>query len=182
MESKQNRILKLFFNEPTREWHFEEILKIAKITRGKAANWLRKLSKEKIITRVKEKSKMPYYVANHSLPEYKNLKKLYALEQFHKSGFLNHLTSLKKARAIILFGSFARSDWNGESDIDLFIYGDPDGLKIMPYELELNHEIQLFLCKNPKDLKKYGSGMLRNIIKGMLIRGEIDFLKVESNA
>ena len=36
MKSKQDRIIELFFEEPTRQWHFEKILKEAKITRSKA--------------------------------------------------------------------------------------------------------------------------------------------------
>ena len=41
MRSKEDNMLKLFFNSPTKEWHFEEILKQAKITRSKGAGWLK---------------------------------------------------------------------------------------------------------------------------------------------
>jgi len=42
MESKEESVLELFFENPTREWHFEEILKEAAITRSKADAWLKK--------------------------------------------------------------------------------------------------------------------------------------------
>ena len=75
-----------------------------------------------------------------------------------------------------------RSDWSKESDVDVFIYGDPQGLKIATYELKLEREIQLFICRDKTDLQKLGVGLIKNIIKGNLIKGDLDFIKVELNA
>ena len=83
---------------------------------------------------------------------------------------------------VILFGSFSRSDWYDSSDIDLFIYGDAEGLKIAPYELKLGREIQLFSCENKAELNKMGPALLKNIIKGELIKGDLDFLEVKLSA
>ena len=135
-----------------------------------------------MIKRIKEKNKMPYHISNYESPEYKNRKKIFALNKLHKSGLLNHLYSLKKARTIILFGSFSRSDWYKNSDIDIFIYGDEEGLKISGYELKLHKDIQLFVCKNNNELSRLGQGLIKNIIKGNLIKGDIDFIKVNVNA
>src|SRR3989338_5143140 len=111
MESKEEQVIKAFFDNPTRQWHFEEVLKEAKIARSKAASWLKKFMKEGLIRRIKERGKMPYYIGNYDSPTYKNKKKIFALNRLYESGLLNHLYSLKKARTIILFGSFSRSDW-----------------------------------------------------------------------
>lgn len=181
MESKEEQVLKLFFEEPTREWHFEEVLKTARISRSKAVAWLRLFVKEELIIRVKKKNQMPFYLSNHQSPAYRNKKKIYALECFYRSGFLNHLSSLK-AKSVIIFGSFARSDWYKNSDIDLFVYGDPEGLNVAKYELALHHPIEVFACQNKKELAKMGSALMRNIIKGNLIKGDLDFVKVEINA
>jgi len=182
MKSKKEKIIELFFENPTKQWHFEEILREAGITRSKADLWLKKLAREKIIRRNKERDKMPYYVSNYESPEYKNKKKIFALNKLHKSGLLNHLYSLKKARTVILFGSFSRSDWYKNSDIDLFIYGNPEGLRIIDYELRLHKNIQLFICKDNKELAKLGQGLIKNIIKGNIIKGDIDFVRVNANA
>lgn len=182
MKSKEEHMLELFFENPTREWHFEEILKEAKITRSKADRWLKKFAKEELIKRVKEKGKMPYYTGSYECPAYKNKKKLFALNKLNESGFLNHLSSLQKVRTIILFGSFARSDWYKDSDIDIFIYGNPEGLKIADYETKLHKDIQLFVCHTKEELTKFGTGLIRNIIKGNLIKGDVDFIKVDVNA
>lgn len=144
--------------------------------------WLKKFQKEGIILKIKEKGKMPYYISDYKNPSYQYKKRIFALNKLYNSGFLNHLSSLKKAKSIILFGSFSRSDWYKESDIDLFIYGDPEGLKIAKYELKLHRDIQLFICQNKEGLSKLGDGLIRNIIKGNLIKGNLDFIRVGINA
>jgi predicted nucleotidyltransferase len=178
MESKEEVILELFFNNPTKEWHFEEIVFRSNLARSKVDKWLKKFQKDKIITKVKIKNKMPYYISNYSSFTYQNKKKMFALNQFYNSGFLNHLSSLKKAKTIILFGSFARSDWYDKSDIDVFIYGECDSFKIAKFEDILKRDIQIFVAKNKNDLEKLGDGLINNIIKGNLIKGDIDFVKV----
>ena len=182
MESKETKILEIFFEEPTKEWHFEEILKTAKIGRSKATIWLKKFIKQKIIKRIKEKGKMPYYTSDYTSSDYQNKKKIFALNQLYESGFLNHLNSLKKAKSIIIFGSITRSDWYKKSDIDLFIYGNSDELKITEYETKLRRDIQVFECKNANELEKYGEALIKNIIKGNIIKGDLEFIKLKVNA
>ena len=182
MESKEENILGLFFNNPTREWHFEEIIKEAKITRSKADKWLKRFIEEGLIRRVKERGKMPYYLSSYDAATYKNRKKLFALNKLYSSGFLNHLASLPKAKTVIIFGSFARSDWYNNSDIDLFVYGEPEGLKLAEYEMKLKRDVQVFTCRNQKELHKFGEGLLRNIIKGNIVKGDVDFVRVGINA
>ena len=174
--------MELFFNNPTKEWHFEEILKAAFIARSKANQWLKKLVKDKVVKRIKKKGQMPYYLSNYNSPEYKNRKKLFGLTRLYQSGLLNHLESLPKAKTVILFGSFSRSDWYKNSDIDIFIYGNPEGLRIAPYELKLHKNIQLFICQDKDDLSRLGTGLIRNIIKGNLIKGNVDFIEVGIHA
>jgi hypothetical protein len=182
MESKENIVLGLFFNSPTREWHFEEILKEAKIARSRAVLWLEKFVREGLVRRVKERYRMPYYVGNCESPEYQNRKRIFGLGMLQDSGLLNHLASLGKAKSVILFGSFSRWDWHESSDIDVFIYGDPEGLKIASYEFKLHRNIQLFICQENRELNVLGPGLIKNIISGDLIKGDLNFVKVAANA
>ena len=171
--SKENNILELFFDMPTKHWHFEEILKEAKISRPKTTLWLKKMLKEKVIRRVKIEGKMPYYIGNYEDPNYQYRKKRFAMDRFYESGLLNYLKSLDDVKGIILFGSFSRSDWHKQSDIDIFIYGDPKEVRIGEYEIKLHRDIHIFLGKDKKDLKRIGAPLLRNIIRGDLIKGDI---------
>ena len=177
----ENEILELFFNYPTKQWHFKEIKSNVPIADNKISRWLKRFVSDELILRNKEKGKMPYYVSNHESPNYRNKKRIFALNNFYASGFLNHLSSLKNAKTVILFGSFTRWDWYDASDIDLFIYGNADDLEIGKYESKLKRDIQLFTCKNRKELNKFNAGLIKNIIKGDLIKGDIDFLRL-SNA
>ena len=182
MKSKEENVLELFFNSPTKHWHFEEIIKESNIVRSKGNIWLKKFVSGGLIKKINKKGQMPYYVSRYDCYEYKFKKKIFALNKLHQSGFLNHLSSLNKVNSIIIFGSFARSDWYKDSDIDVFIYGSAEGLKIVDYELKLNRDIQLFICKNQKELNMLGEGLIKNIIKGNLIKGNLDFMGVHINA
>ncbi len=182
MKSKEKDILELFFNYPTKEWHFEDICHHGKIARSKADRWIKRFMREHLILRIKKKGKMPYYLSNYDSPSYKNRKKLFAYEQLYESGFLNHLLELPQARTIILFGSFNRSDWYNKSDIDVFIYGKPEGLHLAKYEQKLKREIQLFVCDDKKTLERFGSGFLYNIFKGNILKGDLDFVTLGLHA
>lgn len=182
MKSKEEFVLHIFFENPTKEWHFNEIVKEVRIARSKTDKWLKIFLKQNLIKRIKEKGRMPYYMGNYTSPEYKSRKKIYAQKKLHESGFLSHLLSLPHAKAIILFGSFMRSDWYSKSDIDLFIFGNADGLRIVPYEMKLKRDIQVFHCSSPKELTALGSNLLRNILKGNLIKGDLDFIEVKVHA
>lgn len=180
--SKENQILELFFNMPTKHWHFEGILKKSGVSRSKANKWLDKFVKEKLIKRIKPRGVMPYYVGNYENPAYQNRKKVYALEKFYKSGFLDHLVRLPKAKTVLIFGSFSRWDWHEGSDIDLFIYGDDEGFEQATYRQKLHREIQVFTARTIEDLKKFGTGLIQNIISGHLVKGDIDFIEVTPRA
>lgn len=170
---KRNNLLALFFNEPTKYWSFTEILKRADISRPQAAAWLKKLAAEELIIRVKKRKKMPYYLANYTAPKYKMKKRVFALEQLEQSGLLAQLDSLPEAQAVYLFGSLSRWDWHTKSDVDIFIYGNEEGLDIFPYEQKLGREIQLFICHNNKELEHFNPALLHNILKGYRVKGEL---------
>lgn len=177
MRSKEEHVLELFFSSSKR-WHFEELMEKLRISRAQLAQWLKKFEKDEIILRVKEKGKMPYYVQNFESPSFQNRKKMYALKQFYESGFLNHLASLAKTRVVILFGSFSRADWQKDSDIDIFIYGEDDEFEQGKFESKLKREIQVHNARNRKDLKRMDK-LLPYIISGDFIKGSIEDLKVK---
>ena len=50
--SKEENILRLFFNESSKHWHFEEILRESRISRDKLNKWLKKFLHEKLIKKI----------------------------------------------------------------------------------------------------------------------------------
>ena len=182
VKGKEENILELFYNNPTKHWHFEEIIRTAKISRPQVNNWLKKFLKDNLIKKLKPNNKMPYYVADYESFDYQNKKRLFALEKLNNSGFFRHLLELPKAKTIILFGSLSRGDWYKDSDIDLFILGNTEGFKEGEFREKLHREIQIFSFENKKELKNLPLGLLKNIITGYKIKGNLNFLEVKTYA
>jgi predicted nucleotidyltransferase len=179
MKSKKNNLLKLFYNN-SRQWHFEELLKETHISRPQLARWLKILEDEKIIKKIKNNNKMPFYIQNFKNTSFKNKKKLYAQNKLLESGLIDYLLSLDKIKVIIIFGSFSRSDWHKESDIDIFLYGSKNNIEIKKYESILNRDIEIFTAKDTKDLKRIDR-LLPYIISGNFIKGNLQDMDVEIN-
>lgn len=178
MRSKEGLVLEPFFNSP-KHWHFDELHKKIGISKPQLSYWLKKFEKKEIIQRVKPRGKMPHYTGVFENPEFQNRKRLFGLKQLTDSGLFNHLSTLDRAKLVILFGSFSRYDWYDHSDIDIFIYGDDDEFEQGKYELKLDREIQLFTAKNKKDLRKMGPGLIQNMLEGFIVKGDLEQLGVK---
>ncbi|SRR4030043_606544 len=175
LPSKENKLLELFFNYPSKHWHFSELSEKTGLADSKLNKWLKRFMKEKLILRKKPEKKMPHYISNYSHPHYQNKKKLFAMAKLYESGLLDHLNSLQKPKVVIIFGSFVHWDWNDQSDVDLFIYGDDSELAPWDCERKLGRELQIFVCKDEAELKGFGPGLIRNILEGRIISGQIPF-------
>jgi len=176
--SKEERILELFLNEPAKQWHFSQIVKTAKISEPSANKWLNKLLKENIIRRVKPSGKMPYFIGNFRYDNYRNKKKIYSLQKLYKSGLLTKLQSLKNAKAVVIFGSFVRSDWNSQSDVDIFILGDPEEFRFGTLWEGLgfqgkSREISVHSYPTLEKIRSIHSGLMKNVVKGYFVKGNI---------
>jgi predicted nucleotidyltransferase len=180
MRSKEAQVLGVLFNS-SRQWRFEELRRDSGITRPQLSRWLKKFEKEGIIQRIKRKGEMPHYLADFHNPGYEIRKRLYAFNLLAGSGFLSHLLSLDKAQVIVIFGSFARSDWFNLSDIDVFIYGSDKGLNKEDFELKLARDIQVHLAKNRQDLISMDK-LLPYVLNGIFVKGNMADLGVSIHA
>ncbi len=172
--SKEENILKLILeNSPLKEWHFEEIVREAKVTKLVANKWLKKYVSNRLLKHIKEKGKFPYFTVGSNNPVYYSIKRVYALEQLHKSGLIPKLLSLKTAKTIILFGSIVKGDWYKDSDIDIFIFGDISDFDKKLYELKLHKNIELHIFHDKEEIEEVKTGLIKNIINGYVIKGEI---------
>ena len=176
--SKEERVLELFLNEPAKQWHFSELRKAAGISEPSTNKWLRKLLAEKLVLRLKPRGKMPFFIANFRHARYRTKKRLYALEKLYASGLLEKLQNLKNAKAVAIFGSFARSDWNTQSDVDIFVLGDPEDLRFgrpwsgLGYKGKAR-ELQVHSYKSAKEVRKIHSGLMKNVVNGYFVKGSV---------
>lgn len=184
--SKGERVLELFLNEPAKQWHFSQIVAAADISEPSANKWLARLLREKIIQKVKVKGKMPYFIGNFRHDNYRSRKRIYAMQKLYETGLFAKLLSLRNAKAVVIFGSFARSDWNTQSDVDVFVLGDPEDLKfgILWSGLGLHgraREVQIHSFNSIEETRKIRSGLMKNVVKGYFVKGKIyDIAEVET--
>lgn len=178
----EEKIKALFFSEALRMWHFEDIINESGASRERVNHFLKDLVKEGVVLRVKQKGKMPYYIANRDNPKFRVEKRLYGLEILQKTGLFEHLNTLSNVKTAILFGSFSRGDWNKSSDIDLFIYGDGSNFRKSEFEIKAKRQIQVFSYKDAKSIKKeLGPKVISNIAKGFNITESIAPFEVVMN-
>lgn len=176
-QSKEENVLKLILeNSPLREWHFQEITREAKITKLAANKWLKKYTAEGLLYHIKEKNRFPFFTVGANNPIYYSLKRVYFLNQLHKSGFFPKLLSLKTAKTIILFGSMIKGDWYKDSDIDIFVLGNVSNFDKNLYELKLHRNIEFHIFQDKEDVLKIKTGLINNIINGYVVKGQIQDL------
>lgn len=173
-QSKEEVVLKLILeNSPLKEWHFEQILKEVNVTRLVANKWLKKYTKLGMLKRIKEKGRFPFFTVGINNSVYYSLKRIYVLEQFNKSGMIPNLLDLKDAKTVIIFGSFIKGDWYKDSDIDIFVLGNIGDFDKSVYELKLARRIEMHVFENKKEIQDVKTGLIRNVINGYLIKGQI---------
>ncbi|MBI4919346.1 nucleotidyltransferase domain-containing protein [archaeon] len=175
------KLKELFFKETLRRWHFEVLVKESKLSRERVNYYLKELLKEKIVKKFKTKRKMPYYIVNRNSSLFRFEKRLYGLKMLKQAGLFDNLSS-DKIKTAIVFGSFARGDWNKSSDVDLFIYGDIENFEKGKIERELKREIQLFNYADPEKIKEdLDPNVILNIVKGFNIKGSLEPFEVRIN-
>jgi len=172
--SKEENVLKLVLeNSPLKEWHFEEIVREADVTRAVANKWLKGYLKEGLLKRIKKEGRFPGFTAGANNPVYNSRKRLWALEQLYRSGLIQGLLSLKNAKTVIIFGSMARGDWYEDSDIDIFVFGDAENFDKPSYENKLGRHIELHVFGNKKEIRDVKTGLIKNIVNGYLVKGRV---------
>ena len=178
-----NKLKFLFFNESLRRWHFEDIVNVSELSRGRVNYFLKQMLSARLIIRTKPKGRMPYYTANRESPKFRAEKRLYGLMLLEKSGLFGHITADSGIKTAIIFGSFSRGDWNRSSDIDLFIYGNDRNFNKAEFERKMKRKIQLFSFKDAGKMKKQlDANLLPNIAKGFSIKESIEPFEVKLHA
>ena len=178
-----NPLKQFFFEQTLRHWHFEDLVKVSGLSRERVNHYLKNLKKERFVRHIKLQRKMPYYLADLKRSDFRLQKRLYGLNLLQQSGLFAHLFALKNVRTAILFGSFARGDWNQSSDVDLFLYGENSLFEKGVFEMKLRKELQIFSFQQASEVKKtLEPALLRNIAKGFNIKGDLEPFEVDIRA
>lgn len=110
------RLFSLFLDNPMKQYHEREAVKLTRVSKGSANKILRHLSSLEFLT-VESRGRMKLYQLNTADPvvrQFKILRNIFALRKL--------LDSLRSnSRRIVLFGSCAQGSDVRESDIDLLV-------------------------------------------------------------
>lgn len=132
ISTTREKILKLYFKDPTIEIHLREISRQAKIVPQNANKYLKEFIRDGLMLR-REISNMTFYKLN---PDNDYLIKIFEIFEVRRreaflsqnkkiSRIINEYSSNlirlsnREIQMIILFGSLARGEWTRKSDIDI---------------------------------------------------------------
>jgi len=167
-KSTIQKVLAVFFDNPSREFHLRELSRILKLSMPTIISATDKLAKEKLI--IKEKGRVITKVtANRDNTDFAKHKRLYNLELIYNSSLINHLfESYNQPKAIILFGSFSRGEDIEKSDIDIAVITNKRlNLSLSKYENILKKAISM----HEVSLDKISGEFKANLLNGIVLEG-----------
>jgi len=166
----EQRILKEFFENPTKKFHILELARITSLHPNTVLSSLNSLYKKNMIKQEKKRHIKEVY-ANTENKEFIMEKKLFNLKQIYESGITEFLIKIYKPEAISLIGSYSSGEDIEKSDIDIVIITkikeDSDTSK---YKKILKREINLITT----DYKEMSNEFYINLINGILLYGYLE--------
>lgn len=161
----QEEIKELFFENPEKQFYLRQIARLTKTPKTTCSRVLNKLVKEKIISRAKSEP-VNLYSANTLNQMYLFYKKQHILEKMAKSGLIEFIEQKTICRAIILFGSCSKAEYDKDSDIDLFVLGEENYLNLKKFKLK--HKINLHFSDSFQNISEE---LKNNILNGDKLYG-----------
>lgn len=145
-------ILSLLLPDPTRRLHLREIIRLAGVGQGSVQRELVKLAQAGVLRKTRE-SNHTYYEANRTCPVFDELKRLVEKTAGIASSLRDALLPLSESiDHAFLYGSVARGEEGGTSDIDLMVVGEASFFDVVaatsPLQETLGREINptVFSC------------------------------------
>lgn len=175
-KSTINRVLEVFFDEPTKTHYLKEISQKADLAHTVVIPALKTLCAKGLIKRRLEKRGsriFPIFEANKDSQEFRNIKRLHNLERLESSKLPDYLQEILMPDCIVIFGSYARGEDIEDSDIDIYVQSEKKDISIKRFEKSLKRGIQLHFSRNFKD---YPKELRNNIINGFVSRGYLEAL------
>jgi len=172
---KELNILKIFFEEPTREFNIREAGRILRISPATASSRLNSLVNKGILTWRGERN-LKLYKADLEREEYRDLKIFYNIRKIKDSGLLDSLNKFYLKPTIVLFGSAVTGLDTETSDFDILVIAEKTvefkGLEV--FEKKINRKLQIFAVKDVKELKN--PQLINNVLNGITIQGKVKWI------
>ena len=161
----QKQIMQLFFENPGKEFHIRGIARQLRISKTAASYHINRLVREGLVQKSR-KGVFPSYAAGET-GLFRHYKRQWGIEQIVRSGLIEALEQLNPS-CIVLFGSFAKGEYDTRSDIDLFVQAHDAPFGLTPFEKKLKHKIHILFSEELSTLSPQLYGAL---INGMTLSG-----------
>ena len=173
MFSKLN-IMKIFLEEPNREFNVREVARILRISPATVSKELKALAKKGLLKLRKERI-FHLYRANTEDDYYKDFKVFYNIRKIKDSGLVDALNKYYLKPVIVLFGSASRGEDVKSSDIDLVVISEKtdDFPMLKKFQQKIRKKIQLFQVKNIKELKN--KHLVNDVLNGIVLQGRLSW-------
>ena len=149
-------ILRLLFGLQAKEVHMRDLERQTHLAIGTIQRELKTLSEIELIGARRDGNRL-YYSANRNHPLFEDLHSL-VLKTSGLADILSQALSKREIRVAFVFGSFARAEEKGASDIDLVVVGNTGLRKLTPLLKEpaktLGREINPYVLTEEEFLKR----------------------------
>lgn len=172
------KVLRVFCEEPLKNHYIKEISRKINLAPTSVRIHINSLEKEQLVSKNKEQ-KFSGYKANIKNNDFKFYKRITNLVSLKESGLLTNLEGAYDYPIIILFGSYGLGEDIETSDIDIFIITEiktEHSLKSFEEKLKRKITLHKFNKKEFENLKKKNPMLINNLIKGIVLSGEPEFL------
>jgi len=172
---REINILRIFFEEPAREFNVREAAKILKVSPATASKDLKEMTKKGFL-KARKQSVFDFYKADTDSDAYRDLKVYYNIRKVKESGLLDALNKFYLKPAVVLFGSAASGLDTETSDIDILVVSErgQDFPESKAFEKKLNRRLQFFVVKEVKDLRN--EHLINNVVNGITLQGAVKWI------
>jgi len=169
------KVLGYFFLNPQKTNYVNELANVLDLDVGNLFRKLKELEKEGILYSEK-RGNQKYYGLNKNYPLLKEMKRIYNAKYGIVNILKKKLKKIKKLEKTYIFGSYAKGDFQQESDIDVLLVGDHSSLEakriILPLEKTAGRKINI-IDISTEELKlrhKKNDDFIKNIFSQKTIK------------
>jgi len=169
---KEINTLRLFLDNPSRDFNVREAARLLKISPATASKNLKALAEEGLLSEKKERM-LILYKANLESRLWQDFKVFYNIHKIRDSGLIDALNKFYVMPAIAVFGSSACGTDIESDELDFLVVSKNTRKfsRIQEFEKVFNKRIRLFAVKHVKDLKD--KLIANNAVNGLMVQGEI---------
>lgn len=167
-KSTIEKVLAVFFEHPSKEFHLRELSRFLKLSMPTIISTTDALAKEKLIVKTKSKA-LTQVSASRDNINFVRCKRIYNLDKIYASGIVDYISKLYNyPKSIILFGSFSSGEDIESSDIDIAVTTNKNlRLDLHKYERTLKRPINV----HETDTEKISKEFKANLANGIVLEG-----------